>query len=287
MSHSPYIVIANIQNFKTEVIEKSKNVPVLVDFWAEWCAPCKMLIPVLEKLVEAYQGKFILAKVNTEQERQLASQFSIRSIPALKLFRHGQVVEDVVGVQPEAVLRELIERHRERAADKLRLEAIQAYTLGDSERAIALLKEGCTLDPDYYPVQLELIKLLIDTDKTNEAQQLLQNLPINMQSQAEVHSLSAYLSFATVAHDAPALDILEQQLVTDSSNDLARYQISAHYVLNQEYEKAMDNLLELMRRNRRFQEDAGRKGLLAVFTLLENKGPLVNRYRAKMSSLLY
>lgn len=287
MNNSPYIITVNIQNFKTEVLEKSKDLPVLVDFWAEWCSPCKMLMPVLEQLIDAYQGKFILAKVNTEQEKQLANQYNVRSIPALKLFRYGQIVEDVVGVQPESVLRELIDRHREHPADKLRLEAIQAHTLGDSDQAIALLKEGCVEEPNYYPVQLELIKLLIDIDQINEAQQLLQNLPLTMQSEAEVQSLSAHLSFAVIVHEAPELEVLEKKLADNPSDDTARYQAAAHYVLMKNYERAMAHLLELMRRNRRFQEDAARKSLLTVFNLLENRGPLVSQYRAKMSSLLY
>ncbi len=287
MSNSPYIIIVNAQNFKTEVLEKSKELPVLVDFWAEWCSPCKMLMPVLEKLVESYQGGFILAKVNTEQEKQLAAQYGIRSIPALKLFRYGQIVEDVVGVQQENMLRELIDRHRDHPADQLRLEAIQAHTLGNSEQAIALLREGCIQEPNYYPVRLELIKLLIDTDQVVEAQDLLQNLPVAMQSEVEVKSLSAYLSFAVIAHEAPELEVLEQQLIDNPSNDTARYQASAHYVLMRNYESAMQHLLELTRRNRQFKEDAGRKGLLTIFTLLENRGALVNQYRAKMSSLLY
>jgi len=109
MNHSPYIIIVTAQNFTTEVIEKSRQVPVLVDFWAAWCAPCKMILPVLTKLANEYQGKFILAKVNTDEEQQLASQYGIRSIPTLKLFRHGQVVEDIMGAQSESVLRDMID----------------------------------------------------------------------------------------------------------------------------------------------------------------------------------
>jgi len=108
-----------------------------------------------------------------------------------------------------------------------------------------------------------------------------------MQSEAEVKSLLAYLSFAVIAHEAPELEVLEQKLTDDPNNDTARYQVSAHYVLMRNYESAMQHLLELMRRNRQFKEDAGRKGLLAIFTLLENRGALVSQYRAKMSSLLY
>jgi putative thioredoxin len=127
---SESIVIADAQNFTVQVIEKSEKVPVLVDFWAEWCAPCKMLLPILNKLVEEYQGQFILAKVNSDEQQELAAQYGIRSIPALKLFRHGKVVEEMTGVQSESVLREMIDRHRDRPADKLREQASAAHLAG-------------------------------------------------------------------------------------------------------------------------------------------------------------
>lgn len=287
MNHSPYIIIITAQNFTTEVIEKSRQVPVLVDFWAAWCAPCKMILPVLTKLANEYQGKFILAKVNTDEEQQLASQYGIRSIPTLKLFRHGQVVEDIMGAQSESVLRDMIDRHCERPADKLRSQAMAAHLSGNPEQAIALLEQARNMEPSYYPVQLDLAKILLEVKQFEEAQQLLKNLPVNVQMEPAVNELIAHLTFAAVADKAPTVAMLEQALVANPNDHQARYQLSAHQVLAGDYETAMEHLLELMRRARGFEDDAGRKGLLAVFTLLGNQGPIVSRYRSKMSSLLY
>lgn len=287
MSDSLYIVIADAQNFATEVLERSYQVPVLVDFWADWCAPCKMLMPILSKLADEYQGQFILAKVNSDEQQQLASQYGIRNLPTLKLFRYGKVVDEMMGVQPETVLREMIDRHRERPADKLRQQATAIHQAGDSVQAIALLEQAREMEPSYHVIQLDLAKIMIDTQRFEEAQQLLHELPANVQTDVEVNKLMAHLTFSLIATKAPSLKTLESQLAENPNDMMAHYQLSATKVLEGAYEVAMEHLLEIMRRDRKFEDDAGRKGLLTVFTLLDNQGSLVNRYRGKMSALLY
>lgn len=287
MSESPYIVNVTNENFAAEVIERSKQVPVLVDFWAEWCAPCKMLLPVLTKLAEDYQGQFILAKVNTDQQQALASEYQIRSIPTLKLFRYGTVVEEIMGAQSEAVLRDMIDRHRERPADKIRLEATKAEITGNYDAAIRLLNEAKELDPSYTATTLDLARVLLHAKRLDEAEQVLKTLPANKQTDLEVGQLHIQLKFAQVVEQAPSKAELEQLVEKNPEDNLARYQLSAYQVRSEEYESAMVNLLEIMKRDRKFEDDAGRKGLLDVFNLLGNQGRLVVNYRSKMSSLLY
>ncbi|MFK5970496.1 MAG: thioredoxin [Candidatus Marithrix sp.] len=287
MGNSPYIIVANQQNFTTEVLEKSNQIPVLVDFWASWCAPCKMIEPILEKLVEGYQGQFILAKVDTDEQQQLAGQYSIRGIPALKLFKHGKVVEETSGVQSEDVLRKMIDKHRERPADKLRTQADLANVAGNYSEAISLLQQAQELDPEYHPVTLELAKLMIDQKKFTEAELLIKKLPANFQAETEVNELKAHLTFSKIASEAPPIDDLEIVLNSEPDNLMARYQLSAKKILNGEHEIAMQHLVEIMRKSRSFENDAGHNGLLTLFTLLGNQGELVNNYRHKMSLLLY
>lgn len=287
MSESPYIINATSQNFNTVVIEQSFQVLVLVDFWAEWCAPCKMQLPILIQLVEEYQGQFVVGKINIDEQQALAKRHNVRSIPTLKLFKEGTVVEEMMGVQQATTLRQIIDRHRERPSDQLRFQAIQAYQEGDSERAISLLEQAREIEPTHYPVSLELAKILINTQQFAEAETIIKELPVNIQTEPEVLELTAELTFATLAAQAPPMSTLANRLTENPNDHEARHQLSAHQVITGEHEAAMDNLLELMRRNRQYQEDAGRKGLLAIFTLLGNQGPLVNRYRSKMSSLLY
>jgi putative thioredoxin len=287
MHDSSYTVIVDEHNFPTEVLDRSEKVPVLVDFWAEWCAPCKMLLPVLEQLVQKNQGNFILAKVNTDEQRELAAQYNIRSIPSLKLFRHRQVVEEVTGVQPETVLQTLIDRYRERPVEKIRMQALQAHALGDNEKACALLEQACAEDPDYHVLHLDMANIFMAMQAFAQAEQQLKALPANLQADPEVNKLTIKIDFAKIAAKAPDTNALEEQVATTVDNHLARYQLAVKKALAGDFETAMAHLLELMRRARHFQEDAPRKGLLAIFALLDNQGDLVNRYRSKMSSLLY
>jgi putative thioredoxin len=254
MSDSPYIVIATADNFTTEVLEKSNQVPVLVDFWADWCAPCKMLMPVLTKLAEEYQGQFILAKVNSDEQQQLASQYGVRSLPTLKLFRHGKVVDETMGVQSEATLREMIDRHHEHQT---------------------------------HEQTIDQAKTLIATKQFAAAKDLLDTLPLNVRATLEVSKLMVLNKFASVADKAPSLEDLEQRLKNDPNNLLAHYYISTQLIVAEQYEAALEHLLTIMRLDRKFKDDIGRKSILGVFNLLDNQGTLVNRYRAKMSSLLY
>jgi len=287
MSNSPYIVIANSRNFAETVIEKSQQVPVLADFWADWCAPCKTLLPVLTQLATEYQGKFILAKINTDEERELATQYNVRNIPNLKLFRHGKVVEEVVGVQPEATFRTLIDRHREREADKLRFQALEAYRQGEIDQALEWLEQARNSDPTYYVIHQDLIQIFIDSQRFEEAEQLLRSLPANVQTEPAFNELSVQLKFAIVVAKAPNRDELVQILREDSACHLARYQLAIRLSLLNEHEAALQQLLELLKRDRHFQEEVARKTMVEIFQLLGNRGELVTRYRNKMSALLY
>ncbi|ALG67975.1 thioredoxin [Beggiatoa leptomitoformis] len=287
MNESPYVVTITTQNFVEAVIEKSKEVPVLVDFWAEWCSPCKTLMPTLYKLADAYQGNFILAKINIDEQPELATQYSVRSVPTLKLFKNSNIVDELLGVQPESALRTLIERHRERPADRLRQQANIAYKQGNIKAAIEILQTARAEEPDYYPLHLDLANYFISDKQFDDAERVLQALPVNIQADPIFNQLSNKLNFARIALTAPTIDHLDTQIAQHPDDIQAYYQRGAYAVLIGEYEKALADFLVVMRLNRRFQEDAGRKGILAVFNLLNNQGDLVSQYRSKMSALLY
>jgi putative thioredoxin len=286
VSNSPYIVAATAENFAKTVLEQSQQVPVLVDFWAVWCQPCQMLMPVLERLADEYQGKFMVAKVNSDEQQKLAMQYGVRSIPSLKLFRNGAVVDEMVGVQPEAALRAMIDRYIERPSDRLRAQAMTLHTRGDSAGALKLLQKAQESDPGDYQIHEDIALVLIDTGEYQQAHELLRGLPANIQAEASVGDLMARLEFGLIVEQAPDIELLNDMLAQDPLDHQARYQLSARQVLNGEYQAAMDNLLEIMRKDRNFQDDGARKTLLTIFKLLGNDNPLAAQYRRKVAMLL-
>ena len=286
MNDSPYIHTVTRDSFQTQVIEASHTVPVLVDFWADWCGPCHMQMPVLVNLVDEYAGKFLLAKVNTETERDLAQEHGIRSLPTMRLYRDGQVVEEILGAQTESTLRVLLDPYIERDSDKLRLAALEAHQQGRTEEAITMLRTAQEADPENNRVQFSLIGLYLDAGRPGEAESLLEALPWAVQEEADARKLRALLDFARIAEDAAPIEELEQQRENQPGDSQTRYRLAARYVLTDRLQEAMDELLTIIRNDRSFGDDAARKGLLAVFELLDEEDELVATYRRKLSSAM-
>ncbi len=275
------------ERFGSDVIEASERVPVLVDFWAPWCAPCRMLAPILAGLAREYAGKMVLVKVNTDEEPELARAHDIRALPTVKLFRHGAVVEEFYGVQTESTIREILERHLERASDRLLAQAHEARASGDGARALALLRQAHEQDPRNHRVHPELARMLLEAEEPEEAQQVLGTLPPDERETPEIRALAARAHIVREARDAPPIPTLEQTLAGNPGDCEARYRLGMRHAARGDYEAAMEQLFEVMRRDRGFRDDAGRRGLLAVFDVLGGHGALVARYRSLMASALH
>jgi putative thioredoxin len=286
MNESPYIHNVTQDTFQPLVIEASHTVPVLVDFWADWCGPCHMQMPVLVKLVGEYAGKFLLAKVNTDTERRLAQEHGIRSLPTMRLYRNGAVVEEILGAQTEGTLRALLDAHIERDSDKQRLAALEAQRQGRTGEAIALLRKAQEDDPENFRVPLALTGVYLEAGRLAEAEALLESLPWAVREEREAHRLRALLDFARIAKDAAPAEELERQLDERPGDSQARYRLAARRVLAGKMQAAMDELLYIIRNDRAFGDDAARKGLLAVFELLDSDDELVAAYRRKLSSAM-
>ena len=287
MADSPYIVTLTAANFDSVVIDGSFDRPVLVDFWADWCAPCRMLMPILAKLVEEYGGKFILAKLNTEEEQALAAQFGIRSLPTVQLFKEGRPVDQFMGALPETQIREFLDRHIARASDGLLAQAQGLMAAGDLDRARGLIQRARKEDPANPRTSLVEVQLTAAQGDVAEAQAQLERLPIELAHDPEVAALRGQLQFAAALAGAPEAAILRARLESDPNDSEARYQLAAQRVVAGDYEAALGLLLELMKRDRAYGDDAGRKGMLAVYDLLGGAGDLVTRYRARMMNALY
>ncbi len=287
MNKPSQTLILTEENFHSVVVEGSRERPVLVDFWASWCQPCQVLMPLLDRLAEEYAGRFLLAKLNTEEQQGLAARFGIRSIPTVKLFRDGEPVDEFMGALPESEIREFLDRHLPRASDGLVERAMEALRDGDAEGARKGVREAEALDPENPRVRVAAIRLHAALEELDEAEQALDALPIGMQTEPEVKALRARLLFDREAAAAPPLAQLEARLAAGDAGGETLFPLAARRVMENRMEEALELLLELMKRDRDYGDQAARRGLLAVFELLGGGGELVNRYRARMSNLLY
>ena len=285
MADSPYIVDVTRDTFQ-QVMETSFEVPVLMDFWASWCQPCHMIMPVLAGLAEEYQGKFLLAKLNTEEEQEVAARFGIRSIPTVKLFRDGQPVDEFMGALPERAIREFIDRHVARESDAQVSLANEQLLAGDATQAIALLTEARRSDPDNPRVSLALAEAQLAAGDVAAAEATLDSLPADERDKPGVAALRGRLYFEGRLADAPDASELETRLNSNPDDHEALYKLAMRKVADGDYDVAMEMLLQVMKKDRKFGDDAGRRALLKVFELLGDD-PRVNGYRRQMTSLLY
>ena len=286
MPHNSYDV--TVADFDEKVLAASQRVPVLVDFWADWCQPCRVLKPILEKLAGQYGGRFLLAKVNSDDNQELAMRYGVRGIPAVKAFLGGELVDEFTGALPESQVREFIDGLVPSPAEPLRQEALAAYHGGDLDGARRLLASAIEQDPRNEDVLLDFIELSIEAGEIDEARQLLEPLRGRMRDLARVEALEARLQLAASGAGGDA-DALRLRLAADADDLDARLQLSNALALRRDYRGAFEQLLEIVRRDRQWNDQAGRKTMLTLFNLLATQpehDDLVREYRVALSRTL-
>ncbi len=287
MTTADFVFDAALASFEQDVILKSQEMPILVDFWASWCEPCKALGPILEKLAAEFNGGFLLAKVDVDKEQQLAGYFQVKSIPTVILMKNGQIVDGFPGALPEGQLREFLKHHgvEAKAATTEEVEEV-APEVVDPETVVMNLRAAIHADPDKPELKLDLMLALLKTGSFAEAEKILDGLPANLATDDRAIKAKALLAFAAVLKDAPPAAILEQAIASNPDDCRARHYLGVRYLLEGKSEAGLEQFLEMLKRNKTFEEGLPRKALIDAFRIIDDED-LVGQYRRKMSSLLF
>jgi putative thioredoxin len=260
MTDASFKFVATTENFAATVVDGSSERPVLVDFWAPWCGPCRTLMPLLDRIADDYGGRFALVKVNTDQEQQIAAQFGIRSIPTVMLFHQGKVVEQFVGVQPESSIRAMLDRH---------------------------VSAGASDDPDSPASLLAAAEAALAARDAAASSAATDRLATRDPEHKALPSLRARTAFVEAATARPDAAALRASLERDPADAGARHALAAHHALAGDYATALAEWLELMRRDRKFGDDLARRSLLGAFAVLGEGHELTAASRRRMASLLH
>jgi putative thioredoxin len=275
-----------LKTFQADVIDASMEVPVLVDFWAPWCGPCKTLGPMLEKLEQAYGGRFKLVKVDTDAEQQLAQHFRIRSIPTVFAFVGGQPADQFQGALPEGKLREFIDRLMPNPSDVELEQAGAALDRGDQAAATEHAKKAIALDPSNDSARLLYAQLLLAAGEPAAAQGQLDALSAQAKADPQVTGLMQQVAAAVEAAKPPSPDALLARVHANPADLQARLELAEYWIEYKEWAPALEQLLEIVQRDRAFHDDVGRKRMVQVFELAAAQPQLVSEWRRKLGGAL-
>lgn len=280
------IIDANADTFNQDVIEQSHITPVVVDFWAAWCGPCRSLGPILEKVAQEYQGKFILAKVDVDQNQTLAMQYGVQGIPAVKAFVEGEVVGEFTGAQPEAQVRSFIEKLIPSIADMYARQGYQWEMNDQLAMAVTNYEGALKEDPEHYPAMVGLGRSLMKLGKIDDSINWLSKVP---QGTAEWRVADALITTARFHRHAEGHT--EEDLrakIDENPHDLdSRFALACLLAIDQRLESALAEFLAVVQRNKQYQDGAARKAMLTVFTTIGDDHPITKRYQHLLARALF
>ncbi|MEA3275861.1 MAG: tetratricopeptide repeat protein [Pseudomonadota bacterium] len=279
MPDQPLVLEATRDNFPQLVLANSRKGPVLVDFWASWAGPSRRQRELLLRLAQEYAGRFLLVTVDTDRQKEIAREYAVKSLPSCKLFRNGEPVEHIHGMQTEADYRELIERHIVPLADKAQAAALKAWQCGDRDKAVQVLAEAAMAEPDNPSLPLLLAKLLMQADRHEDAYAVLNALPQTLREHPEIERLHTHLALILAARDTVPEVELEAALGQDPADRDTRFALASLRLMADDFDAALDHLAELQRRAPDYRGGLPQKALMVLLDMLDPDDERGRRYR--------
>lgn len=281
-----FIVDVTMENAQQVLIEESMQRPVLVDFWADWCAPCKNLMPVLEALANEYAGGFLLAKVNADEQQQIASQFGVRSLPTVVLMQNGQPVDGFQGAQAEPQVRELLEKYLPKPWDALLQQAAPLLQEEQWAEALELLRQAYELSSQDVAIGKTLARVYLELNRSSDAESIISSIPMAEQD-AQYEQLVALLELKQNAAKSPEVTALEQALSSDPDNIDLQLQLAVQYSQHQHSVEALELLLGMLRKDINCKDGEVKKTALDIIAALGKADPLAIKFQRQVFSLMY
>ena len=286
MNPPSYIVDIDETNAQQLLIEESMTRPVVVDFWADWCGPCKQLMPILEKLAGEYQGAFLLAKVNADEQQMLAQQLGVRSLPTVMVIKEGQPVDGFSGAQPESAVREMLDKHLPSPQAGALAEAEQMLAEGDFPAALALYRSAWEESGQKLEMTLAYAGALVTANRLDEADTLMQGVRLADQD-ARYEQLVAQIELGREAARSPEVEALEASMAANPDDHAIRIQLAIQLSQVAQYREALEHLLTVLRADRDFNNGEARKVFLDTLATIGKGDPLAAEYQRKLFSLMY
>lgn len=280
------IVDINLENAKQLLVDESFTRPVLIDFWADWCAPCKSLMPILEKLANEYAGAFLLAKVNADEMGMISSQFGVRSLPTVILMKDGQPIDGFAGALPEKEVRELLEKYLPKPWEKFVNEAQAFIMAGDFNAALPLLRQAYEDSKQDAAIACLMAQCHLELNRIDNAEAILATIKMKDQD-AHYEQLLAQVALKKQAAKTPELLALEAALANEPDNLQIAYQLAIQYHAEDAYRPALELLIGIIRKDRNFAEGAAKKTFMDILAALGKGDPLAIEFQRKLFTLLY